>query len=88
MLFLINEQKKKTRMGGKWLCRVFLINTLVNAQIVDITKRMSEITKREKQFDWVNLTIHYGSWTGSMVLTEAIRVHRGNDVEVQDVSIF
>lgn len=88
MLFLINEQKKKTTRGGKWLCRVFLIQTVWQLRCLDITERMSEITKREKQFDWVNLTIHYGSWTGSIVLTEAIRVHRGNDVEVQDISIF
>ena len=84
MLFLINEQKKKTSKWWKWLCRVFLVDD----EVVDITKRMSEITKREKQYDWINLTIHYWNWTWTMILTEALKVHRGNDIEIKDVSIF
>jgi hypothetical protein len=91
MIFLINEQKKKTTKGGKGLCRVFLVhktNAYNRPQVEDITKRISEIMKREKQFDWVNLTIHYWSGTGAMIIKEALKLYWGNDIVVQDISIF
>lgn len=93
-MFLINEQYKKTTKGGKWLCRVFLVHDdkkhykNTGQQVVDITKRVAEIMNREKQFDWINLTIHYWSGTGSMNISEAIKVNRWDDVVIQDVSIF
>lgn len=49
MLFLINEQKKNTTKGGKWLCRVFLVHDSCKWWFADITKRMSEMTKKQKQ---------------------------------------
>ena len=94
MLFLINEQKKKTSTGGKWLCRVFLVHDdkkhykNTGQQVVDITKRISELMNREKQFDWINLTIHYWSWTGIMVIENILKVNWGNDINIVDVSIF
>lgn len=90
MLFLINEQKKKTRLWGKWLCRVFLVQEWVQqpVNVIDITKRIAELMNREKQFDWINLTIHFWSWTGIMNISEAIKVHRWDDVDIKDVSIF
>ena len=90
MLFLINEEKRKTTKGGKWLCRVFLVHEWMQqpVKITDITKRISELMNREKQFDWINLTIHYWSWTGVMCISESIKVNRWDDVVIQDVSIF
>ena len=94
MLFLINEQFKKTTKGGKGICRVFLVHDdkkhywNTGDQVVDITKRMSEIMNREKQFDWLCLTIHYWSGTGFSILEMAIKVYRGEDVKIQNVSIF
>lgn len=38
--FLINEQYKKTTKGGKWLCRVFLLE---DWEIKDITRRIAEL---------------------------------------------
>ena len=88
MLFLINEQKKKTNKWGKWLCRVFFIQNIWDVKCLDITKRISEIMNREKQYDWINLTIHFWSGTGVMNISEAIKVYRWDDVIIQDVSIF
>lgn len=84
--FLINEVYKKTRLGGKWLCRVFLV--VEKDDIVDITRRVAELMNREKQFDWLVLTIHYWSGTGIMNISEAIKVNRWDDVIIKDVSIF
>lgn len=83
--FLINEVYKKTRLGGKWLCRVFILE---DWEIKDITKRIAELMNREKQFDWINLTIHFWSGTGIMNISEAIKVNRWDDVIIKDVSIF
>lgn len=83
--FLINEQYKKTTKGGKWLCRVFLLE---DWEIKDITRRIAELWNREKQFDWINLTIHYWSWTGIMVIKNILKVNWGNDINIVDVSIF
>ncbi len=83
--FLINEQYKKTTKGGKWLCRVFILE---DWEIKDITRRIAELMNREKQFDWLVLTIHYWSWTGIMNISEAIKVNRWDDVIIKDVSIF
>lgn len=84
--FLINEQYKKTTKGGKWLCRVFLV--IEKDDIVDITRRIAELWNREKQFDWINLTIHYWSWTGIMVIENILKVNWWNDIYIKDVSIF
>ena len=88
MLFLINEQYKKTSKGGKWLCRVFMVHDSCKWWFADITKRISELMNREKQYDWINLTIHFWSGTGAMCIWEAIKIHRWDDVVIQDVSIF
>lgn len=95
--FLINEQYKKTTKGGKWLCRVFLIEKSQakkwylpswNTCLYDITRRVAELWNREKQFDWLVLTIHYWSWTGMSVIEEILKVNWGNDINIVDVSIF
>ena len=83
--FLINEVKKKTTKGGKWLCRVFILE---DWEIKDITRRVSELWNREKQYDWINLTVHYWSWTGIMVIENILKVHRWDDIMIKDVSIF
>jgi len=83
--FLINEQYKKTTKGGKWLCRVFILE---DWEIKDITRRVSELWNREKQYDWINLTVHYWSWTGIMVIKNILKVNWGNDINIVDVSIF
>lgn len=83
--FLINEQYKKTTKGGKWLCRVFILE---DWEIKDITRRVAELWNREKQFDWLVLTIHYWSWTGMSVIEEILKVNWGNDINIVDVSIF
>lgn len=83
--FLINEVYKKTRLGGKWLCRVFILE---DWEIKDITRRIAELWNREKQFDWINLTIHYWSWTWRMVIEEILKVNWGDDITIKDVSIF
>lgn len=90
MLFLINEQKKKTRLWGKWLCRVFMIDywkTEPN-QFHDITETIAKKLWREKQFDWVNLTIHYWSGTGNMIISEQLKKDFWDDIVIKDVSIF
>ena len=89
-MYLINEQKKKTRMGGKWLCRVFLVSTtpLDEPLFVDITKEISQKLGKEKQFDGINLTIYYWSGTGFMVIDQYLREVFWRDVEVIDISIF
>lgn len=90
MLFLINEQKKKTRLWGKWLCRVFLVQEWMQqpVNVIDITRRIAELMNREKQFDWINLTIHYWSGTGNMIISEQLRKDFWNDIVIKDVSIF
>lgn len=87
-MFIINEVKKKTRTGGKGLCRVFLIDDSCGNWIADITERIAEMSVWKECYDWVNLTINYGSWTGAMRIAEIIRLNRGNDSQIIDVSIF
>lgn len=72
------------------MCRVFLVQEWVQqpVNVIDITKRIAELMNREKQFDWINLTIHFWSGTGIMNISEAIKVHRWDDVDIKDVSIF
>ena len=83
--FLINEVKKKTSKWWKWLCRVFLVD---DWDVVDITKRISELWNREEQYDWINLVVHYWSWTWIMVIETILKVNRWDDIIIKDVSIF
>lgn len=83
--FLINEVYKKTTKGGKWLCRVFILE---DWEIKDITRRVAELWNREKQYDWINLTVHYWSWTGYSIISELLKVNRWDDIMIKDVSIF
>lgn len=89
MLFIINEQFKKTTTGGKWLCRVFLVqyNWIYN-ECIDVTKRIGELWVWLKYYDWSNLTINYGSGTWFMRISELIKNHRWEDTVTQNVSIF
>jgi len=92
--FLINEQYKKTTKGGKWLCRVFMVRDDKQhikhtwSHVVDITKAVAEKSYRMNEFDWINLTIHYWSWTGQMVISEIIKKYFYSDANIVDVSIF
>jgi hypothetical protein len=83
--FIINEVKKKTRTWWKGLCRVFILE---DWKVKDITRRIAELWNREKQYDWINLTIHYWSWTWIMVIGNIIKVYRWDDINIFDVSIF
>jgi hypothetical protein len=86
MKFLINEVKKKTKTGWKWLCKVFMIDNVWD--IRDITEQFSIRTYLSPQYDWANLTINYGSWTGIMVISELIKKYYFTDAEIIDVSVF
>lgn len=81
--FIVNEVSKKIKGSWKWLCRVFLLE---ENGIKDITEKVSELTKTD--FDGVNLTVNYWSWTGAMVIETAIRLHWWGDMEFFNMSIF
>lgn len=85
MIFLINEQRKKTKTWWKWLCRVFLVSEWL---VEDITKRISELWRAENNYDWHNLTVHYWSGTWCMLISEIIQVNWWNDSKIFDISIF
>jgi len=83
--FLINEQYKKTTKGGKWICRVFMLE---NDTVEDITEIVAELWNSEKEYDWINLTIYYWSWTGYTVISEILRMNWWNSISIINVSIF
>lgn len=85
--FLINESKIKTKTGWKWLCRVFLIDESCEKWFADITERIAELSNRQNDYDWINLTIHYWSWTWAMVISNVINVNWWKS-EIINISIF
>lgn len=88
--FLINEVKKKTKTWWKWLCRVFMISywPYEAIKIDDMTAVIADKLRLQDYFDWINLTIHYWSWTWQMVISQQLKEDFWNDVNIVDVSIF
>lgn len=88
--FIINEVKKKTSKWWKWLCRVFMIwywptNPL---EVIDMTPVIADKLLLWDYYDWINLTIHYWSWTWRMVIEQQLREDFWDDVKIDDISIF
>jgi len=76
-MYLITEQRKKTKTGGKWLCEVFYVSNLKTCPS-DITEQVAN----KFDFTYKNwyIIVPYWSGTGYMRISEKLREWDKNTV--------